>query len=69
MLGYVIGPVVALAIGIKFTAYEKGRTIKVLEAKIEELKVESETKTAQQMLMTMTPLIKKVKDISVTLGV
>jgi len=69
MLGYVIGPLLALGLGMKFTAYTKDETIKVLTARIEKLEVESEQKAAQSMLMTMTPLIKKVKDISTTLGV
>ena len=69
MLGYVIGPVLALALGMKFTAYEKSQTIKQLEARLEQVEADREQKSAQQMLMTMTPLIKKVKDISTTLGV
>lgn len=69
MLGYVIGPVLALALGMKFTAYTKEQSIKELNTRIEVLEKEIEAKAAQQMLLTMTPLIKRVKDISSTLGV
>tara|TARA_B100001094_G_scaffold331198_2_gene398732 strand:+ start:340 stop:549 length:210 start_codon:yes stop_codon:yes gene_type:complete len=69
MIGYVIGPALALALGMRFTAYTKNQTIKDLTVRIETLEADVEKKAAQQMLMTMTPLIKKVKDISTTLGV
>ena len=69
MLGYVIGPVLALALGMKFTVYTKEQSIKELNTRIEVLEKEIEAKAAQQMLLTMTPLIKRVKDISSTLGV
>lgn len=69
MLGYVIGPVLALALGMKFTAYTKDQSVKELNTRIEVLEKEIEAKAAQQMLLTMTPLIKRVKDISSTLGV
>ena len=59
----------ALALGMKFTAYTKDQSVKELNTRIEVLEKEIEAKAAQQMLLTMTPLIKRVKDISSTLGV
>ena len=69
MIGYIVGPVLALALGMKFTAYTKKQTLKEMSARIEALESNVEQKSAQSMLMTMTPLIKRVKDISTTIGI
>ncbi len=69
MIGYIVGPVLALALGMKFTVYTKEQTLKEMSERIEALESNVEQKSAQSMLMTMTPLIKRVKDISTTIGI
>ena len=75
-LEFIVGPLVAVAVGMKFTVYKNQETIKALEAKIEALQVETENDTvemenridsnlAKKMLTVLKPVaieVQKVKD-------
>lgn len=72
---YAVGPILALLLGMKFTAYKTKEQIKTLEAKQEELLalvdkkiVESNTQMSQQSLKLMMPMAKSVTAINKQLG-
>ncbi|MAR13935.1 MAG: hypothetical protein CL681_28670 [Blastopirellula sp.] len=69
MIGYIVGPVIALALGMKFTVYTKDETIKALEAKIETIESKIQADVAQQTLVAIAPMVRVVKDLKDTVGV
>ena len=67
MLEYVIGPVVALLLGMKFTDFKdksKDVQIKALEAKIELL----ENEVPKKMMATLVPVAKAVQKLNQQVG-
>ena len=72
---YVVGPILALLLGMKFTDYKSKKQIKELEEKQEALIalidkkiVESNTQMSQQSLKLMMPMAKSVTAINKQLG-
>ena len=72
---YVVGPILALLLGMKFTDYKSKQQIKDLEQKQEALValidkkiVESNTQMSQQSLKLMMPMAKSVTAINKQLG-
>lgn len=72
---YVVGPILALLLGMKFTDYKSKKHIKELEEKQEALIalvdkkiVESNTQMSQQSLKLMMPMAKSVTAINKQLG-
>ena len=72
---YVVGPILALLLGMKFTDYKSKKQIKELEEKQEALValidkniVESNTQMSQQSLKLMMPMAKSVTAINKQLG-
>ena len=72
---YVLGPILALLLGMKFTDYQSKKQIKEIEEKQESLIalvdkkiVESNTQISQQSLKLMMPLAKSVTAINKQLG-
>ena len=75
-LEFIVGPLVAVAISMKFTVYKQQETIKALEAKITEVHAETINDTAEietrldntlakKMLTVLKPVaieVQKVKD-------
>ena len=72
---YVIGPVLALLLGMKFSDYkvkEIESTIKNIEAKIElvQSKLDAqEEELPKKVIATMIPLAKAVKELNQTVGI
>ena len=72
---YVLGPILALLLGMKFTDYRSKKQIKELEEKQEALValidkkiLESNTQMSQQSLKLMMPMAKSVTAINKQLG-
>ena len=66
-LEYIVGPVLALLLGMKFTdlkAKEKDAKIKELEEKIALV----ETETPKKMMTTLMPVAKAVQKLNQTVG-
>lgn len=68
-LEYIVGPILALALGMKFTVYTKDQTIKELETKVTAMEKQLQSDLAQKMVVTMTPMAKVVRDLKETIGV
>ncbi len=67
MLEYVVGPVVALLLGMKFTDFKdksKDVQIKALEAKVELL----ENEVPKKMMATLVPVAKAVQKLNQQVG-
>lgn len=70
-LEYIVGPIIALLLGMKFTHYtnekqqEKNAAIEKL---IEEKIMESNTTMSQQMVKVMTPVAQNINKINNQLG-
>ena len=72
---YVVGPVVALLLGMKFTDFKTKEQVKQLEktnqdliALVEEKMLENTKMVSQQTLKMMMPMAKSVTDINKQLG-
>ena len=68
---YVVGPVLALLVAMKFTAYKADKQEKVLaaiEEKVEGKIVENNKMISQQTLKLMTPVAKSIQQINRQLG-
>ena len=72
---YVVGPVIALLLGMKFTDYKTKEQVKQLEktnlelvALVDEKMVENTKMVSQQTLKMMMPMAKSVTDINKQLG-
>ena len=66
-LEYIVGPVLALLLGMKFTDYktkEKGANIAELESKITLM----ETETPKKMMATLLPVAKAVQKLNQEVG-
>jgi hypothetical protein len=66
-LEYIVGPVLALLLGMKFTDFklkEKDTKITELEAKIELI----ETETPKKMMATLIPVAKAVQKLNQQVG-
>lgn len=70
-LEYIVGPILALLLGMKFTHYTAEKQAAKLESikeLIDEKLVESNTEMSQQTLKVLMPLAKSVTDINKQLG-
>ena len=72
---YVVGPIIALLLGMKFTDYKTKEQVKQLEktnetlvALVEEKMIENTKQVSQQTLRMMMPMAKSVGDINKQLG-
>lgn len=68
---YIVGPVLALLLGMKFTHYTDQKHAKKheeIEKMVEEKIVESNTLMSQQMLKVMTPVAQNMSKINSQLG-
>ena len=68
---YVVGPVLALLIGMKFTQYSVKEQQKKIDTVIEQVDakiVEQNTNMSEQTLRIMTPVVNNVKQINQQLG-
>ena len=65
---YVVGPVLALLIGMKFTDYKVKKVRADLTAVVEEKIVDNTKQVSQQTLRMMMPMAKSVTDINKQLG-
>ena len=66
-LEYIVGPVLALLLGMKFTDFktkEKDAKISELESKIELI----ETETPKKMMATLVPVAKAVQKLNQQVG-
>ncbi len=72
---YVIGPVLALLLGMKFSDYkvkEAEETLKNMETKIELLQSKlnsQEQELPKKVIATMIPIAKAVKELNQTVGI
>ena len=69
---YVVGPILALLIGMKFTHYSVKEQQKKLDAVIESVDakiLEQNTTMSQQTLKVLTPVVVNVKKINEQLGI
>ena len=69
---YVVGPILALLIGMKFTHYSVKEQQKKIDAVIESVDskiVEQNTAMSQQTLRVLTPVVVNVKKINEQLGI
>ena len=69
---YVVGPILALLIGMKFTHYSVKEQQKKLDAVVESVDakiVEQNTTMSQQTLRVLTPVVVNVKKINEQLGI
>ena len=72
MVEYIVGPIVALLLGMKFTDYK----VKELSAKVEEVSktcearlVESNTRTSKTLIATLTPVAKSIQTLNEQVGI
>ena len=72
---YVVGPIIALLLGMKFTDYKTKEQVKQLEttnkeliALVEDKMLENTKMVSQQTLRMMMPMAKSVTDINKQLG-
>ena len=71
---YVVGPVLALLLGMKFSDYkskEAQKTITELQAKVEQLQErnnEVENELAKKVMATVLPIAKAVNKLNQTVG-
>ena len=79
-LEFIVGPLVALAVGMKFTVYKNEETIKDMQAKIEELQSknsesvaemekEIDQNLAKKMLLVLKPVATEVQKVKDAVGV
>ena len=72
MVEYIVGPIIALLLGMKFTDYK----VKELNAKVEEVSrvceerlVESNTRTSKTLIATLTPVAKSIQTLNQQVGI
>lgn len=71
-LELIVGPILAVAISMKFTAYTDAKSAQKRDEQIERLKEElanSDEELAKKLLVTISPMAKAVRDIKTQLGV
>ena len=75
MIEYVVGPVLALLVGMKFTDFkskEQANKIKDLEAKIEQVSItnqEFQKDVSQKVVTTIIPVVQQVKKLNEFVGI
>lgn len=70
-LEYIVGPIIALLLGMKFTHYTDAKQQEknaAIEKLIEEKLIESNKLMSQQMVKIMTPVAKNINKINNQLG-
>ena len=72
MVEYIVGPIVALLLGMKFTDYK----VKEMQARVEEISktcdervVEMNTQTSKALIGTLTPVAKAIKQLNEQVGI
>ena len=65
---YVVGPILALLIGMKFTHYTAEKQKAEITQAIENKAVETMTEVSQQTLKVMVPVAKSITNINNQLG-
>ena len=72
MVEYIVGPIIALLLGMKFTDYK----VKELSTKVEEVSrlceerlVESNTRTSKTLIATLTPVAKSIQTLNEQVGI
>lgn len=74
-LEYIIGPVLALLLGMKFTSYTNSKVEESLKAttarieKCEQTIAESEVNTLKKTIVTFQPVVKAVRQLQDEIGV
>ena len=71
-LEFIVGPVLAALLSMKFTAYTNAKEVKARDEQIEQLKKELAVKDdelAKKLLVTISPVAKAVREIKTQLGV
>lgn len=67
-LEYIIGPVLSLLLGVKFTQYAVKKQQQVCEVAVAEKIVESNTAMSQQMIKLLMPVAKNMTRVNSQLG-
>lgn len=70
-MGYVVGPILALLISMKFTHYtaeQQNKKLEEIKELIDSKLVEQDTMQSQQTLRLLTPLAKQLSGINNQLG-
>ena len=72
MIEYIVGPIVALLLGMKFTDYK----VKELNKRVEEVSktcdervAEMNTQTSKALIGTLTPVAKAIKQLNEQVGI
>lgn len=72
MVEYIVGPIVALLLGMKFTDYK----VKEMQARVEEISktcdervAEMNTQTSKALIGTLTPVAKAIKQLNEQVGI
>ena len=72
MVEYIVGPIVALLLGMKFTDYK----VKEMQARVEEISktcdervTEMNTQTSKALIGTLTPVAKAIKQLNEQVGI
>ena len=72
----IVGPILALLVSMKFTKYTDDQRKKAVSAELQGLRTElvnkadlDQSKMAKQVLVTVSPIAKAVREVKETLGV
>ena len=72
MVEYIVGPIVALLIGMKFTDFK----VKEMEARVQEISkaceervLETNTNTSKAIVATLTPVARAIKTLNEQVGI
>ena len=71
MIEYVVGPLLALLVGMKFTDFKAKEEHKLMEAKIEEITAKLsavENELPKKVMTTVLPVAKAVQKLNQTVG-
>ena len=75
MIEYIVGPVIAVLVSMKFTDYKSKEQAKVCQECCEKVElveqkvVATDQETLKKMLITITPIAKAVKQLQEAVGV
>jgi len=72
MVEYIVGPVLALVLGLKFTDYK----VKEMEKRVEEIArsceervIATNTQTSKTIVATLTPVARAIKQLNEQVGI
>ena len=72
MVEYIVGPIIALLLGMKFTDYkvkELSKRVEDVSAQCEARLVESNTRTSKTLIATLTPVAKSIQTLNEQVGI